>query len=93
MKLGVARSRANAAWRLVVIEVAEEEALFTYMLNRDKLHRARRREGLYLLCTNLTEQDPAKLLSYYVQLVVVKEDFKDLRGDVAAQSTPERGAH
>jgi hypothetical protein len=83
MKLGAARSQANAAWRLVVVDVAKEEASFTYKLNRDKLRRARRREGRYLLRTNLTEQDPAKLWSYYLQLVAVEEAFKNLKGDLA----------
>ena len=33
----------------------------------------RRREGRYLLRTNLTEHDPAKLWPYYLQLVAVEE--------------------
>jgi hypothetical protein len=83
MKLGAARSQASAAWRLVVVDVAEKEASFTYKLNRDKLRKVRRREGQYLLRTNLTEQDPAKLWSYYLQLVAVEEAFKNLKGDLA----------
>ena len=83
MKLGAARSQAHAAWRLVVVEVAESEASFTYKLHRDKLRKARRREGRYLLRTNLSEQDPAKLWSYYLQLVAVEEAFKNLKGDLA----------
>jgi transposase len=83
MKLGAARSQANVAWRLVVVEVAESEASFSYKLNRDKLRKARRREGRYLLRTNLSEQDPAKLWSYYLQLVAVEEAFKNLKGDLA----------
>src|SRR5499426_2944819 len=82
MKLGGARSEAKAAWRLVIVEVAED-ASFSYRLNRDKLRKVRRREGRYLLRTNLTEQDPAKLWSYYLQLVVVEEAFKNLKGDLA----------
>ena len=83
MKLGAARSQASPAWRLVVVDVAEKEASFTCKLNRDKLRKARRREGRYLLRTNLTEQDPAKLWSYYLQLVAVEEAFKNLKGDLA----------
>lgn len=83
MKLGAARSQASAAWRLVVVDVAEKEASFTYKLNRDKLRKVRRREGQYLLRTNLTEQDPAKLWSYYLQLVAVEEAFKNLKSDLA----------
>jgi transposase len=42
-----------------------------------------RREGRYLLRTNLTEHDPAKLWTYYLQLVAVAEAFKNLKGDLA----------
>jgi hypothetical protein len=55
----------------------------SYRLNRDKLRQIRRREGRYLLRTNLTESDPAKLWSYYLQLVAVEEAFKTLKGDLA----------
>src|ERR1700680_2603715 len=87
MKLGAARSQANAAWRLVVVEVAENDASFSYSLDRAKLRKVRRREGRYLLRTNLTEQDPAKLWSYYLQLVAVEEAFKNLKGDLALRPT------
>ena len=83
MKLGSARSQAAAAWRLLVIEVAKTEASFTYRLDRDKLEKVRRREGRYLLRTNLVEQDPTKLWHYYLQLVAVEEAFKNLKGDLA----------
>ena len=43
----------------------------------------RRREGRYLLRTNLTESDPAKLWEYYLQLVAVEEVFKTLKGDLS----------
>ena len=33
--------------------------------------------------TNLTENDPAQLWSYYLQLVAVEEAFKTLKGDLA----------
>jgi hypothetical protein len=35
------------------------------------------------LRTNLTNQDPAVLWQYYVQLVAVEEAFKNLKGDLA----------
>jgi hypothetical protein len=65
MKLGAARSRAHSAWRLVDIEMDKESSMFIYGLNRQKLRSVRRREGRYLLCTNLTESDPALLWQYY----------------------------
>ncbi len=43
----------------------------------------RRREGCYLLRTNLAAHDPAQLWGYYMQLVAVEEAFKTLKGDLA----------
>jgi len=83
MKLGAARARTPTAWRLIKIVVAPAGADFTHQLDRKKLRQVRRREGRYLLRTNLTEHDPAKLWTYYLQLVAVEEAFKNLKGDLA----------
>jgi transposase len=83
MKLGSAQSKTPAAWRLIDIAIAKQGASFSYRLNSGKLKQVRRREGRYLLRTNLTESDPAKLWSYYLQLVAVEEAFKTLKGDLA----------
>lgn len=83
MKLGAARSRAPTAWRLVAIEMDKDSSMFIYRLNRQKLRTVRRREGRYLLRTNLTESDPALLWQYYIQLVAVEEAFKNLKQDLA----------
>jgi hypothetical protein len=66
MKLGAAQTKAPAAWRLIELEVAERGASFTYRLDRAKFRVVRRREGRYLLRTNLTESDPAKLWQFYL---------------------------
>jgi hypothetical protein len=83
MKLGAAQSKAPAAWRLVTVELPVQGSAFGFWLNRKKLREARRREGRYLLRTNLTESDPAKLWEYYLRLVAVEEAFKTLKGDLA----------
>jgi len=83
MKLGSAQSKAPAAWRLIDIDVAAKGTSFTYRLDRKKLRQVRRREGRYLLRTNLTETDPAKLWQFYLQLVEVEAAFKTLKGDLA----------
>jgi hypothetical protein len=83
MKLGAAQTQAPAAWRLIEIEFAPRGAKFIYRLDRDKLRVVRRREGRYLLRTNLTESDPAKLWQFYLQLVEVEAAFKTLKGDLA----------
>ncbi|MCZ7564787.1 MAG: IS1634 family transposase [Burkholderiales bacterium] len=83
MKLGAAREKTPAAWRLVEVRVGEQAPTFTYRLRKDRLRQVRRREGRYLLRTNLTASDPAELWRYYIQLVQVEEAFKNLKGDLA----------
>jgi transposase len=83
MKLGAARSQYPSGWRLVDVQVHDQNPTFTYRLKRDKLRQVRRREGRYLLRTNLTGSDPAELWRYYIQLTQVEEAFKNLKGDLA----------
>jgi transposase len=82
MKLGAARAKAGAAWRLVDVKADKTAAAFTYALNRKKLRRVRRREGRYLLRTNLTGREPAELWRFYVQLTEIEAAFKNLKGDL-----------
>ena len=56
---------------------------FTFALDRAALKKVRRREGRYLLRSNLTDIDPAKLWEFYLQLSEVETAFKDLKGDLA----------
>lgn len=83
MKLGAARQPSPRAWRLVKVELDDDQPTFTYRLNKDKLRQVRRREGRYLLRSNLTETDPAAVWGYYLQLVQVEEAFRNLKGDLA----------
>ena len=83
MRLGSARSKVPTAWRLVRISLSARGSHFTYRLDRKKLKQVRRREGRYLLRTNLTEADPVKLWQYYLQLVQVEEAFRTLKSDLA----------
>jgi len=82
MKLGAARAKARAAWRLIDVAVAPDNATFSFALNRDKLRQTRRREGRYLLRTNLCAREPAHLWQFYIQLVEVEAAFKNLKDDL-----------
>jgi hypothetical protein len=82
MKLGAARAKAPAAWRLVDVTVAPEGATFSFALDRAKLRQVRRREGRYLLRTNLCGKDPAELWRFYVQLVEIEAAFKTMKDDL-----------
>ena len=84
--------RAPTAWRLVEIDMDKESSMFIDTLNRQKLRKVRQREGRYLLRTNLTENDPALLWQYYIQLVAVEQAFKNLKGDRAIRPAFHRDA-
>ena len=83
LKLGGAKSKFPAAWRLVDVQVKESaEGAFTFSLRRDKLRQVRRREGRYLLRSNLSGKEPGKLWEFYIQLTQVEAAFKDLKDDL-----------
>ncbi len=85
MKLGAAKQQAPSAWRLVEIEIAKSESEFSFKfsLRKKKLRDVRRREGRYLLRSNLTEEQPVQLWHLYIQLTQVEEAFKNLKGDLS----------
>jgi len=82
LKLGAAKQQSPSAWRFVKIDIPEEGP-FRFSLRKDRLRIARRREGRYLLRTNLVGRDPAEMWEFYTQLVHVEEAFKNLKGDLA----------
>ncbi len=58
------------------------QPLFSFRLNRQKLREVRRREGRYLLRTNLCGRDPDELWLFYLQLTEVEAAFKNLKDDL-----------
>ena len=94
LKLGAAKAEAGRVWSLVTVTLPEPPATqkartrradFTCALNREALRAVLRREGRYLLRTNLTETNPAKVWEFYLQLVEVEAAFKNLKGDLAVR--------
>jgi hypothetical protein len=88
IKLGAAKKEAGRAYGLVVLRLPGKDqpvnpATFTFALNRPKLRQVRRREGHYLLRSNLSGDDPAQLWRYYIQLTEIEQAFKELKGDLA----------
>jgi hypothetical protein len=87
LKLGAAKKEAGRAYGLVEVNLPEPEQAvtpetFTFALRRDKLRIVRRREGRYVLRSNLRDTDPAKLWHFYVQLTQVEQAFKELKSDL-----------
>ena len=56
---------------------------------------SRRREGRYLLRTNLCKRDPVELWSFYIQLVEIEALFKSLKDDLCLRPhlPSARGSH
>ena len=87
LKLGAAKGKYPAAWRLIDIALPESKTrranvTFSFRLNRQKLREVRRREGRYLLRTNLSGREPAQLWQFYIQLVEIEAAFKNLKDDL-----------
>lgn len=91
LELGAAKKEAGRVWSLVTVTLPSpppkkqrsRRVDFTFGLNREKLRVVRRREGQYLLRTNLTETDPGQLWQLYLLLVEIELAFKNLKGDLA----------
>jgi len=88
LKLGAAKAQYPAAWRLVHIQVPTEgepvnAQTLTFKLRTDKLRQVRRKEGRYLLRSNLSPEDPSRLWQFYIQLTQVEAAFKDLKDDLS----------
>jgi hypothetical protein len=93
MKLGAAKEAAGRVWSLVQVKLPpvprsrkgrqQRVREWGWTLRKNKLREVCRREGRYLLRTNLAESDPATVWAFYLQLVEVEEAFKNLKGDLA----------
>ena len=90
MKVGAAKKDAGRSYFLVDIKLPGPKEpvnseTFTFRLRKNRLRTARRREGCYLLRSNLVHRDPAVLWEYYIQLTEVEQAFKDLKQDLAVR--------
>lgn len=87
MKLGAARKEAGRAANLITVTLPKDGAVTSleFTLDRAKLRQVRRREGRYLLRTNLGTQEPERLWTFYIQLTEVEQAFKELKHDMAVR--------
>ncbi len=86
--LGAAKKEAGRDARHLKIDIElhgedeDQRASLSYQWDRLSLKEARRREGAYLLRSNLSSQDPGKMWNCYMLLTQVEEAFKNLKGDL-----------
>lgn len=93
LKVGAALKEAGRARALVQIALPDpppkgersRRVDVSFRLNKPKLRVVRRREGRYLLRSNLAAADPTQLWEFYLQLVEVEAAFKNLKGDLAVR--------
>lgn len=89
-KIGAAREAAGLDARFVSVVLPalpsgggpRTPATFSYRIDRAALRVARRREGRYLLRTNILGGDPADIWEFYLKLVEVEAAFRTLKGDL-----------
>jgi len=103
IKIGEAKKEAGRVFGLIDLKLpnpskskrqkSKTNVNFSFRINRAKFRDAYRREGRYLLRSNLPEQVPATLWEYYIQLIQVEEAFKNLKGDLGIRPIFHQLAH
>ena len=82
-KLGAALHEYPAGARLFKTAVDPQKPRLTFSLRKDVLRQMRKREGRYLLRSNVTGRSAQELWNFYIQLTQVEEAFKNLKQDLA----------
>lgn len=88
LSLGAAKKEAGRVWGLVKVRVpavgeAVNATTFRFELDRQKLRAMLRREGRYLLRSNLRSSSPDLIWENYLLLSRIEQAFKELKGDLA----------
>jgi transposase len=87
IRIGAAKKEAGSAFGFVTIQLPTKDQpvtrdTFRFQLNKDRLKEAERRDGYYLMRSNLTAEDPAVLWNLYVQLTQIESVFRSLKSDL-----------
>ncbi|MBI3358474.1 MAG: hypothetical protein HY037_02640 [Nitrospirae bacterium] len=88
MKVGAAKKEAGRAFSLITLRLPEKDQpvnaeTFSYVINQEKRDVMEKREGRYLLRSNLVGDDPESLWEKYILLTEVEQAFKCLKGDLS----------
>ena len=89
-KIGAAKEEAGRDARFVAVTLPgfsrdggpKTPVTFSYRIDRGALRGGRRREGRYLLRSNILGGDPADLWEFYLKLAGVEAAFRTLKGDL-----------
>jgi hypothetical protein len=86
LRIGAAKKEAGRAFGFVKIQLPTKDpavtrATFSFQVDKVKLEAAEKRDGHYLLRSNLTGEDPAVLWTRYVQLTQIESVFRSLKSE------------
>ena len=87
LKLGSAKKDAGRVYSLAKINLPKvnqevTKKTFTFFLDKKRLRILRKREGHYLLRSNLKEEKPEILWEYYLRLTEIEQAFKEMKNDL-----------
>ena len=90
LKVGGLKKEAGRAYHLLKITLPKSgEAIspetFHWKLDMDKYRKTWRREGSYLLRTNLPVDNAGSTWEHYLRLTEIEEAFRNLKGDLAVR--------
>ncbi len=90
LSLGAAKKEAGRVWGLLkmCLPAAHEtvdKTTFRFELDREKLRKVIRREGRYLLRSNMRSSSPELVWENYLLLNRIEQAFKELKGDLAVR--------
>ena len=88
LSLGAAKKEAGRVWGLVKMRLPApgetvDATTFRFKLDREKLRGVIRREGRYLLRSNMRSSSPELVWENYLLLNRIEQAFKELKGDLA----------
>jgi len=87
IRIGAAKKEAGSAFGFVTIQLPTKDQpvtrdTFRFQLGKNRLKEAERRDGYYLMRSNLMAEDPAVLWNLYVQLTQIESVFRSLKSDL-----------
>ncbi|UJS20362.1 MAG: IS1634 family transposase [Candidatus Brocadia sp.] len=90
MHIGALKKEAGRDYRLVTISIPKpqepvNENTFRFSLDRERLRQAYRREGRYLLRSNMQATAPETVWENYLLLTRIEQAFKDLKGSLSVR--------
>jgi len=88
MHIGALKKEAGRDFGLVRISIPNpqesvSELTFHFELDRERLRRTLRREGRYLLRSNIQAASPETVWESYLLLTRIEQAFKDLKGELS----------